>query len=467
MPVGIGQAAKAPVFGCHPPVASPWAIIGHKGSRLDYPENRIDGLRQAINVDGLKSVMVDCSLLADGTVGLLHDTTVDRTTTGTGNVNTFTEASFRALVDDPVEYLSPGWPNGHPTMLKDAFQEFGGRVWWFLDNKSGSTGAAAIVSLVKLYGLQNRVVLYLWTLGSVAVAKNAGLLYCLDSSVGLTAAQTAALGCCCWVQGDETNLATNAAASHAVGLPVMVYPTAYHHNQYGLSLVRSNGADMVICDEAAYMGNTHAKVVRDTFATAQPMHGMWSFPQTGGYGYEDWSWPSGRFGFPVSANSYKSALMGWSCPLPAVVTKGPQATYSIELTATVDTNGGQSTRSFGVAFGMLDDRPMQDGAADGTYGYYFYMRENGQPQLYRLVNGTTGQIALYTGTTNFFGVNPLTVDGSSVRIRITVTPTSITVACLTNGASFSVPDSVYRGPYWHVGQYGTEPAFSFSNVSVP
>ena len=466
MPVGIGQAAKAPVFGCHPPVASPWAIIGHKGSRLDYPENRIDGLRQAINVDGLKSVMVDCSLLADGTVGLIHDTTVARTTTGTGNVSTFTEATFRALVDDPIEYLSPGWANGHPAMLRDVFAEFGGRVWWFLDTKSGA--AASTVALVKAWGMQNRVVMYVWSVADLVIVKNSGLpYYCVDASVGLTLAQCVTYGCCMWANPDETSLAARATAAHAVGMPVMVYPGGYNQsNQKAVSRVRALGADFVICDNAAYMGNTHTKRTRDTFATGQPMIGMNPFPQAGGYVIPDWSWPTGRFGFPVSANTIKSCLMGWSCPLSAVVAGGAQATYSIELTATVDTNGGQPSRSFNVGFCMVDDTAMQDGGADGTYGYFFYLRESGQPILQRLVNGTTGMVVLYTGSANFFGVNPLTSDGSSVRVRITVAPTTITVTCLTNGASFTVTDSTYRGPYWHVGQYGNEPAFSFSNVSI-
>ena len=64
-----------------PPILPP--IIGHRCARAEAPENTLAGLRRAAEL-GARWVEVDVRLTADGVPVLLHDDTLDRTTTGRG-----------------------------------------------------------------------------------------------------------------------------------------------------------------------------------------------------------------------------------------------------------------------------------------------------------------------------------------------------------------------------------------------
>ncbi len=65
------------------PALSLPAIIGHRCARAEAPENTLAGLRRAAAL-GARWVEVDVRLTADGVPVLLHDDTLERTTTGRG-----------------------------------------------------------------------------------------------------------------------------------------------------------------------------------------------------------------------------------------------------------------------------------------------------------------------------------------------------------------------------------------------
>ncbi len=60
-------------------------IVGHRGAAMHAPENTLAGLREAAR-QGCRWVEIDVRLTADGWLVLMHDPTVDRTTTATGRV---------------------------------------------------------------------------------------------------------------------------------------------------------------------------------------------------------------------------------------------------------------------------------------------------------------------------------------------------------------------------------------------
>ena len=71
-------------------------VIGHRGARYEAPENTVTGFRYArgIGVDGFE---LDVHLTSDDQLVVIHDATLDRTTSGTGNVGDFTLAEIQAL----------------------------------------------------------------------------------------------------------------------------------------------------------------------------------------------------------------------------------------------------------------------------------------------------------------------------------------------------------------------------------
>lgn len=64
-------------------------VIGHRGARAIEPENTIRSLRRAIEC-GADMVEIDVRLSKDGIPVVMHDETVDRTTSGTGLVSEMT-----------------------------------------------------------------------------------------------------------------------------------------------------------------------------------------------------------------------------------------------------------------------------------------------------------------------------------------------------------------------------------------
>ncbi len=60
-------------------------IIGHRGSSIDMPENTEISFRRASEL-GAKWIECDLQLTADHKVVIIHDNTIDRTSTGSGKV---------------------------------------------------------------------------------------------------------------------------------------------------------------------------------------------------------------------------------------------------------------------------------------------------------------------------------------------------------------------------------------------
>lgn len=71
-------------------------IFGHRGSKGNYPENSMLAFRKAIEA-GVDGMELDIHLTKDGEVVVIHDTTLDRTTTGTGYIKDYTLAEIRTF----------------------------------------------------------------------------------------------------------------------------------------------------------------------------------------------------------------------------------------------------------------------------------------------------------------------------------------------------------------------------------
>jgi glycerophosphoryl diester phosphodiesterase len=70
-------------------------VIGHRGAGGAWPENTLAAIRHAID-SGVDAVEIDVRQL-DGALIVLHDETLDRTTSGHGHYKHTTHAALRAL----------------------------------------------------------------------------------------------------------------------------------------------------------------------------------------------------------------------------------------------------------------------------------------------------------------------------------------------------------------------------------
>jgi len=70
--------------------------IGHRGAAGHEPENTLRSFRRALDI-GVDFIETDLQRSLDGTIVLMHDKRVDRTTNGTGTVDSLTIDQLKAL----------------------------------------------------------------------------------------------------------------------------------------------------------------------------------------------------------------------------------------------------------------------------------------------------------------------------------------------------------------------------------
>ena len=70
--------------------------IAHRGHSTAYPENTLEAFRKAIEL-GVEMIECDVNITRDGKLVMLHDSTLDRTTTGTGRVSASTWEEIQQL----------------------------------------------------------------------------------------------------------------------------------------------------------------------------------------------------------------------------------------------------------------------------------------------------------------------------------------------------------------------------------
>lgn len=71
-------------------------VAAHRGDWRNFPENSLAGIKSAIDM-GVDIVEVDLQCTKDGQLILMHDNTLNRTTTGKGNISDFTLEEIRQL----------------------------------------------------------------------------------------------------------------------------------------------------------------------------------------------------------------------------------------------------------------------------------------------------------------------------------------------------------------------------------
>jgi glycerophosphoryl diester phosphodiesterase len=82
-------------------------ITGHRGALGTEPENTLRSFRRAV-ADGCGEIELDLRVSADGELVIMHDATVDRTTSGSGEVASLTLSELRSL-DAGLGEQVPTW----------------------------------------------------------------------------------------------------------------------------------------------------------------------------------------------------------------------------------------------------------------------------------------------------------------------------------------------------------------------
>jgi glycerophosphoryl diester phosphodiesterase len=125
-------------------------IIAHRGASAERPECTLAAIRRAIEV-GATAVEVDVRTSRDGELFVLHDATLDRTTSGRGKANQLTLAELQRL--DAGSSFDPVYRDERIPSLIEAAEACRGKIDLLLDLKEqGGDYDAKVVSVILQHG---------------------------------------------------------------------------------------------------------------------------------------------------------------------------------------------------------------------------------------------------------------------------------------------------------------------------
>lgn len=133
----------------------PVQIACHRGANRYAPENTIPALRRAAEI-GADYIEIDIRTTSDGGLVLLHDRTLDRTTSGTGPVNEQTVSAV-AVLDAGSWFGAPFAGLAVPTFA-EGLAALGDRAHAYLDAKD--IAPEALVAAIRAHKLESRHVVY-------------------------------------------------------------------------------------------------------------------------------------------------------------------------------------------------------------------------------------------------------------------------------------------------------------------
>jgi glycerophosphoryl diester phosphodiesterase len=148
-------------------------VCAHRATEIDKPENSLVAIQNAID-NQIEMVELDIRETKDGELVLMHDATIQRTTTGTGNVSSFT---LQELKQFNLEKSNGSLTNEKIPTLKEVFDLARGKIYINLDLDEKAP-FAKVYDLAKQYGMLKQVQFYTKdnSLIRSMLAKNADLV---------------------------------------------------------------------------------------------------------------------------------------------------------------------------------------------------------------------------------------------------------------------------------------------------
>jgi glycerophosphoryl diester phosphodiesterase len=133
-------------------------IIAHRGASALAPENTMAAFRAALEMKA-DAIELDAKLSADGVIVVHHDSTLDRTTSGSGPLRSLSAEELRAL--DAGSSFGAAFAGERIPTLEEVFQELGESLLINVELTNYATPLDDLperaVSLVRGYRLEERV----------------------------------------------------------------------------------------------------------------------------------------------------------------------------------------------------------------------------------------------------------------------------------------------------------------------
>jgi glycerophosphoryl diester phosphodiesterase len=128
-------------------------VVAHRAAHQKHPENSLEAIQEAIDL-GVDIIEIDVRITKDGKVYLMHDQTIDRTTTGIGDIETLSSADL-----SKYKLLFEGENSGIaiPT-LQEALALTKGKIMVDLDLKTDKI--EKIIAIVQELEVQDEVIFF-------------------------------------------------------------------------------------------------------------------------------------------------------------------------------------------------------------------------------------------------------------------------------------------------------------------
>ncbi|MCX4557519.1 glycerophosphodiester phosphodiesterase [Streptomyces phaeochromogenes] len=157
--VGQGGAITPLEWGAGPlTVAALPRIVqtAHRGGAREVPENSMSGLVAAYERGTAQVLDLDTRMLRDGTMVVMHDATLNRTTYMGGPVDALDRRDWEGVRLRPKEGLPGGWRSERPPTLAEVLDRFGGRTVLILEAKDPRS-LPTLATMIRSRGLTRSV----------------------------------------------------------------------------------------------------------------------------------------------------------------------------------------------------------------------------------------------------------------------------------------------------------------------
>jgi glycerophosphoryl diester phosphodiesterase len=419
---------------------TPW-IIAHRGGWNVAPEHTLEAYRMCV-ASGIRFIEPDVQVLPDGTVVVMHDSTIDRTTTGTGNVADQTAASWQSLFNDDGARLQ-GWATNLkcPT-FDDVLREFGNRVVIVPEAKNAGAGAAIVGKLLDFGIRKDMVIIQSPHLVELAPAVAAGYPCMRMSNTNYAETLNAGIE----FTGFGWHETAKIAAATAAGLKVIVWTT---QRNVDLDAALAAGAIAAFSDDPVYQAGLHRRS-HDPYGSKAFYHGDIRSARV--------SLDHAESAIRVSTKSWANqdtVLLGWASPV-----EDPEdfvLDFSMKFTAVSDDS------ACGVIATQTTDRAIvNDMPESAKISMNMIMRRDGRIGLY-VSDGATGGPTAVSSESAIPG-EMIALD-TWVPYRLTVTPVQITLERLDMTVSATLVNSQVRGACLFAGSKGADVKFRAMTLS--
>ncbi|MCC2248864.1 glycerophosphodiester phosphodiesterase [Virgibacillus sp. AGTR] len=406
--------------------------IAHRGASNIFPENTLEAYKGCLAL-GNNFIEMDVQTLADGSLGVMHDDTVNRTTDKTGYVYEYSAMGFRNLnVDVPTPYKNVSAP-----LFEDIVNTFGNSAIYCPESKDKKS-VQKIINVLDKYKLKDYALIQSSDINDLQPAIDAGYATLLITNMADPATISAAgIG---YVGVSKSVADSYIQSCIDNGLKVIAWTV---NNRYEKEELLAKGVHGFFSDDPFYLSESIPASSKDTFIDQTFGHGMLASGHTNRGGFIS----PNKWGFTnilTDDTVREYVLQGWAGEL--------SQTYTMNLDITFESGTYWGSVAINTPIDYFEDSP--NGLSDG---YQILFIASGSIYVYKGANGVATQIGNVTGGEDL-------QKGTPFSVEIEVTPTGIRVTNVDQNLTAEITDSEYRGGYLHFGR--REAKWSFSNVVI-